>query len=250
MDCFIRRFAFTLAEVLITLGIIGVIAAMTIPGLITNFKKRETVAKVKVAYSTFSQAVKLSTVENEDPSGWVASTPKEYAERYILPYMVGLTKTNVNSHAANPMRTLSSQGAISSNRYLDWSWNTLENPIYTMLNGMTFSVALTPNDGHPTIIVDINGPTGKPNIIGIDGFAFWIVTDNGGGLVPAGATYTAEQLTGKKSAPLRACIRDNSWQYYRGGYCAALLQKNNWSMPKDYPWGNGNLTPAPKDTPQ
>ena len=54
MDCFIRRFAFTLAEVLITLGIIGVIAAMTIPGLITNFKKRETVAKVKVAYSTFS----------------------------------------------------------------------------------------------------------------------------------------------------------------------------------------------------
>lgn len=34
--------AFTLAEVLITLGIIGVVAALTIPGLITNFQKRET----------------------------------------------------------------------------------------------------------------------------------------------------------------------------------------------------------------
>ena len=39
--------AFTLAEVLITLGIIGVVAAMTMPSLIQNYKERETVSKVK-----------------------------------------------------------------------------------------------------------------------------------------------------------------------------------------------------------
>lgn len=38
---------FTLAEVLITLGIIGVIAALTIPGLITKWHKQATAAKVK-----------------------------------------------------------------------------------------------------------------------------------------------------------------------------------------------------------
>ena len=32
--------AFTLAEVLITLGVIGVVAAMTIPGMITNYQKK------------------------------------------------------------------------------------------------------------------------------------------------------------------------------------------------------------------
>ena len=36
----IRRAAFTLAEVLITLGIIGVVAAMTMPSLITNYQKK------------------------------------------------------------------------------------------------------------------------------------------------------------------------------------------------------------------
>lgn len=33
---------FTLAEVLITLGIIGVVAALTLPSLITNYRKKET----------------------------------------------------------------------------------------------------------------------------------------------------------------------------------------------------------------
>lgn len=238
------NFGFTLAEVLITLGIIGVVAAITIPGLITNFKKRETVAKVKVAYSIFSQAVKLSVNENEDPSGWTANTSKEYAEIYITPYLTGLTKTTVSPQAANPMRTLSSQGDAATNRYHDWSWNSSEYPVYTLQNGMSFVISAGANDGYPTIVVDINGPTGKPNIMGIDGFAFWIKSNDGGSVTPAGATHTVEQLTGKKSAPVRACIRDDSWQYYRGGYCAALLQKNNWNMPKDYPWGNGNLTQA------
>ncbi len=32
--------AFTLAEVLITLGVIGVVSAITLPGMLTNFKKR------------------------------------------------------------------------------------------------------------------------------------------------------------------------------------------------------------------
>ena len=43
----IRRVAFTLAEVLITLGIIGIVAAMTIPTLIVNYQKKQTVSKLK-----------------------------------------------------------------------------------------------------------------------------------------------------------------------------------------------------------
>ena len=39
--------AFTLAEVLITLGIIGIVAAMTLPVVIGNYQKKVTAAKVK-----------------------------------------------------------------------------------------------------------------------------------------------------------------------------------------------------------
>ncbi|MDD3237382.1 MAG: prepilin-type N-terminal cleavage/methylation domain-containing protein [Candidatus Gastranaerophilales bacterium] len=56
--------AFTLAEVLITLVIIGVIAAMTIPSLLNNTNKEETKTAVKKAYTTLSQAVSLAQTKN------------------------------------------------------------------------------------------------------------------------------------------------------------------------------------------
>lgn len=56
--------AFTLSEVLITLGIIGVVAAMTLPNLIMKYEKQKTVEQLKVAYSLLSQAVSNSVAEN------------------------------------------------------------------------------------------------------------------------------------------------------------------------------------------
>ena len=58
----IRRAAFTLAEVLITLGIIGVVAAMTMPVLINNYQKHALKNQFKVAYSLLNQAL-LSAIE-------------------------------------------------------------------------------------------------------------------------------------------------------------------------------------------
>ena len=48
---------FTLAEVLITLGIIGVVAALTMPTLMSNYRKHQTVTQLKKAYSEISQAI-------------------------------------------------------------------------------------------------------------------------------------------------------------------------------------------------
>ncbi len=41
------KFGFTLAEVLITVGIIGVVSAITIPMLVTNYQKRLTITRLK-----------------------------------------------------------------------------------------------------------------------------------------------------------------------------------------------------------
>ncbi len=65
-----KKAAFTLAEVLITLGIIGVVAAMTIPVLIQKYDERATVVKVKQFYSIFSEAYKLAVIENGPISTW------------------------------------------------------------------------------------------------------------------------------------------------------------------------------------
>ena len=63
----IRRAAFTLAEVLITLGIIGVVAAMTMPSLIANYRNKEFAVRAKRTYSIISQAIKLYEAENGTP---------------------------------------------------------------------------------------------------------------------------------------------------------------------------------------
>ena len=60
----IRRVAFTLAEVLITLGIIGVVAAMTIPTLIANYREKVMVTKVKQGHSLLMNAIQLYMAQN------------------------------------------------------------------------------------------------------------------------------------------------------------------------------------------
>ncbi|MBQ8458562.1 type II secretion system protein, partial [bacterium] len=55
--------AFTLAEVLITLGVIGVVAAMTIPTLMTNIRAAQYRNKFKKTVSTLSQAVRMAQAQ-------------------------------------------------------------------------------------------------------------------------------------------------------------------------------------------
>lgn len=58
-----NKFGFTLAEVLITLGIIGVVAAMTLPTLIKNYQKQVWVNQLKKAYSTLGNALNKMAVD-------------------------------------------------------------------------------------------------------------------------------------------------------------------------------------------
>ncbi|MBO5435745.1 type II secretion system protein, partial [bacterium] len=59
--------AFTLAEVLVTLGIIGVVAAMTLPMLAENYQRIIVQTRLKKFYTTFNQAI-LRSVEINGPS--------------------------------------------------------------------------------------------------------------------------------------------------------------------------------------
>ena len=65
-----KVFAFTLAEILITLGIIGVIAAMTLPTLTKNIYEKQTITKLKATYSIVARALRLCESENGDATTW------------------------------------------------------------------------------------------------------------------------------------------------------------------------------------
>ena len=62
-----RKIAFTLAEVLITLGVIGVVAALTLPSIVHNVQKVVLKNQFKRAYSNFYNAIKYVQAQNGAP---------------------------------------------------------------------------------------------------------------------------------------------------------------------------------------
>ena len=88
-----KNLGFTLAEVLITLGIIGVVAALTLPSLIQSYRDKAIVAQTKKTYSTFSQLLLLAKENGGKSLDEVlqAATSKEEASmamlNYFLPYL-------------------------------------------------------------------------------------------------------------------------------------------------------------------
>ena len=65
----LKKAAFTLAETLITLTIIGVIAALTIPSLISEYQKHTYVVGLKKAYSQLQNAMKMIPITQGCPAG-------------------------------------------------------------------------------------------------------------------------------------------------------------------------------------
>ena len=62
--------AFTLAETLIVIGIIGVVAALTIPTLMQKTNERETISKVKKNVKIFSDALEMAILEHGTLDKW------------------------------------------------------------------------------------------------------------------------------------------------------------------------------------
>src|SRR5574344_1129499 len=101
------RMAFTLAEVVIVISIIGIIAETTIPELYSNYQKAVTVNQLKKTYSMLNQALQKSIADNGDVSGWdyTARADEKYTikywsyygsagENYILPYLKVIGRTD------------------------------------------------------------------------------------------------------------------------------------------------------------
>ena len=83
----LKNKAFTLAEVLITLGIIGVVAAMTIPTLMTKYQKHVALTRLKKTYSQLNQVFKL--LNEEQGLEVMEGLPRNTVPTYILPYYAG-----------------------------------------------------------------------------------------------------------------------------------------------------------------
>ena len=210
------KIGFALSKVLITLGIIGVVSALTLPAVITNYQKQVTVNKLKKVYTTLSQAVKLSEIDNGEYSSWEKYpdiTQTEYSQKYWQPYLK-ILKVCKNYRDCG----------YSSNMPFKYRDETLFGSYFPatsyILQDGTYVWIMTTHGGSADkrIIVDLNAGH-KPNLMGKDIFIF--------------SRNSNSKIEGADGGT-NSCNKNST--YAVGSNCAKKIMENNWKIPDDYPW--------------
>ena len=173
-----KKVAFTLAEVLITLGIIGIVAAFTIPTLMFQYQKKALETQFKAAYSLINQAVlmvKQETGSNSLYNDYVVYSPeKGYYKRneFIKEFYKHIHTTN-GVVPNNIQYSIYSDGHVK--RYTNGQSFTFTTPDKVLANGMTIKANINGDldEKHIIFCVDINGIK-PPNRMGHDLFMFII----------------------------------------------------------------------------
>ena len=221
-----RRVAFTLAEVLITLGIIGVVASLTLPSVITNYQKKRTVNKLKSTYSILCNAIQMAKVDYGDdinqwelPDGIDKKASSDYfSEKYLIPYLK--IAKDCNPYVANEClptnmqynRTfiLTNGAIISVNASRELA---LRLQIYMYINGYKKKM----NQARDVFLIELGGGSGS---LGLD-------KNN---LLPYGYSVRAPR-TNYTAFDGTSCSKTGS-----KSRCFALIMYDGWKISDDYPW--------------
>ena len=234
---------FTLAEVLITLGVIGIVAAMTMPMLVSKYQKTQTISQLQKAYSVLNQAFRLSEAENESSVYWDTEKGIDfYFNQYWKPYLkiIYYCKGSRGSKGcAYDSGTPWKRANGRNDAYIALDDNSRMPVILAdgtfvsilMNSGYGSGDGTNPDDpdgdlvfpgGQDTrIIVDLNG-AGRPNQFGRDVFLF--IRIPGRGVMPYGYNSEASEINSN-------CSKTGS-----GFMCAAKLIRDGWQMKDNYPW--------------
>ena len=224
----LKVFGYTLAEVLITLGIIGIIAALTIPPLTVNYQKKEAATKLKYTYSMLAQAILLSEKDNGFESEWEldksessgVKITEKFVKTYIEPYIKTIKKDKYTSSSANYDYFYRKNGKLEKVHANTHYSIALNNGIYLHFNA-NYSVS-----NAIQVRVDTNGMK-KPNVVGKDTFVIYIYPK----------LKTLASNVNNRNTLLNCCKSNTSNALHDQLVgCSALIQYDGWQINKDYPW--------------
>lgn len=204
---------FTLAEVLITLGIIGVIAAVTMPALIENHQKKATAVKLARFYTIMSQAVlRWQSDDGIIPDDfYFEDTSGTYLEKWYRD-TIGKYIQTVSLKSTNSIFTVAFNDGSGFDAYT---------------NRYTLFIFYCPEYKYCS-------QTREGNFDGRRGFLFDIYKGKFIASSPENQTQTREKL-------LELCKYGNSdnaevSSKNRRHACTRLIQIDGWEIKDDYPW--------------
>ena len=234
--------AFTLAEVLITLAVIGIVAAMTIPSLVTKYQERVVVTRVKKAYSVLNSAYKMALVTNGDFNSWGFNGENSYeaddegnnvwtgnsAQNTQLFWEVFGKHLNITekclytqNNCYKPDKLYDLQGDARNLDLSNYSFLTLNDGM-TLLGGWIYEGCKDKNDWCADFAIDVNGIKNPPNSTGKDIFYFIANPDR---ITPMGDLASE---TGTQSHSFDNSCNNTPINKAASGYgCTAWIIKNS-----------------------
>ncbi len=234
----IHQKAFTLAEVLITLGVIGIVAALTIPNLMGAYRKKVVETRLARFSSVINQAIRRSEVDNESveywgpnlistaindedgkPSGNYSSNALEWYNRYLAPYLSVLRVEEVNTQEQRVLVYFTDGSLLN---FSSRSW--LFYPDAKYYDEVEKEGALNDRD---------RSECGRRY------FTFQLYTkSNNSNVKISGGVYPFAQFLNIPAEKLKTdsalgCTKEIPTN--ERAYCTLLIAENGWKIPKDYP---------------
>lgn len=202
--------AFTLAEVLITLGIIGIVAAMTLPAIITKYKRKSAETKLAKFYSVINQAIQMSIAEHGeisfDDSKRANASNAEYIENWYKENLTKYIKT-IHYEGADKNTTYFTAAFIDGTGFNSYMGNGSENAVIWIFYCLNYKKC-------------INGAYDGEN-------QFLFVYNSKKHLIVPGHS-------GNSSVALKSSCYNQTPENRHA--CSALIEANGWKIPDDYPW--------------
>ena len=249
--------AFTLAEVLITLGVIGIVAAMTMPSLIANYQKKVWVNQLKKSVSVLEQGFRKMLADEGvdsllDTKAWTDNTVSYNLCDYLgagdcLGIENGLKtyfKISKIGDDGSGSQDYSYSYLNKKNQKLNWhTWivfadgMTLFDSSFYVHSGMDCSDGIDAQNckiAAADFKIDVNGQRG-PNRIGRDIFGFILSTD--GRLIPFYSLEDKKSYSGQANDYWRDDAskcgtpgKSDAEEKSDGFGCAARIIENGWEM--------------------
>ena len=212
-EVLIMKKAFTLAEVLVTLGIIGVVSAMTVPTLMQNHQRKTYVTQLHKVYNEISQVLlQYQSDRNAVNLTEAGLTSDEAFQNAIESYMKVVSTCDTMGSPCFSDSYKDLNGAATSGIQLN-------HKSYVIANGASLRPYYQKAaDKLYNLYVDINGQQG-PNILGRDLFVMGVYNNGlldvySNGVVTAPLTKEQREKAGEASAawtPFANILNDN-WE--------------------------------------
>jgi len=165
---------FTLAEIIVTLTIIGVVAAITIPVLNVKTEESKFIAQLGKANNTLQTSIKLAAINNDNLpiKHWETVSDATSPQTKAAALFEALTENMTTADNCASLSTCLAPTYLTlAKKTVNAAWKT--NLVCTMTSdSITFCIM----PDFSAIVIDLNGPQ-KPNTFGVDAFIFGPIDD-------------------------------------------------------------------------